>query len=165
MNSGLIPTSSPSTASGDSASRSSRLRPAGSEEALRSGHSRKPAAAGIELLPRPEVGKPFQFALTATDGRASQSADLKGKVVLITCWASWSGPTTEPLPRLKTLYETHRAGGLEILGLNFDQNRAAAGGVVKTLALGWPQVYVPRGRPDTQTRKKAPACRVTRGCC
>ena len=45
--------------------------------------------AGIELLPRPEVGKPFEFSLTDSQGRAFRSAAFKGKVVLIDVWASW----------------------------------------------------------------------------
>jgi RNA polymerase sigma factor (sigma-70 family) len=111
---------------------------------------REAAAAGIELLPRPEVGKPLEFALTVSDGRALRSAELKGKVVLIACWASWSGPCTEMLTRLKTLYETHRGRGLEIVGLNFDQNKTFGERLVKSLALSWPQVYVP---PDERTRR------------
>jgi thiol-disulfide isomerase/thioredoxin len=107
-------------------------------------------AAGIELLPRPEVGKPFDFALTAAGGRTIRSADLKGKVVLILCWASWSGPCTEELPRLRTLQEKNHGRGLEIIGLNFDQNRAVAERLVKSLALPFPQVFVP---PDDRTRR------------
>ncbi len=43
--------------------------------------------AGIELLPRAEIGKAFEFTLTDSQGRALRSAALKGKVVLIDVWA------------------------------------------------------------------------------
>ena len=61
--------------------------------------------AGIEILPRPEVGKSYEFALTASGGQELRSSALKGKVVVIDCWASWSGPCTEKMPGLKKLYE------------------------------------------------------------
>jgi len=44
---------------------------------------------GVEVLPWPEVGQPFDFILTASDGRKLRSADLRGKVILIDCWATW----------------------------------------------------------------------------
>lgn len=121
------------------------------EEAAASARAFQEAgAAGIALLPRPEVGKPFGFALTASDGRGLRTDDLKGRVVLITCWASWSGPCTEAFPRLKALYQANRARGLEIIGLNFDRDRGIAARLVKNLDLPWPQVYVPA---DDRTRR------------
>ena len=56
-----------------------------------------------------------------------RSAELKGKVVLIDCWAAWSGPCTEKLPRLKALYDRRRGEGFEVIGLNFDDDPRAGG--------------------------------------
>ena len=106
--------------------------------------------AGIPLLPRSDVGKPYRFVLTAADGRAPKSDALKGKVILIDCWASWSGPCTEKLPGLKAFYERTHAGGFEVIGLNFDKGRGTAELVVNSLALPWPQVYVD---DDDRTRR------------
>jgi hypothetical protein len=49
-------------------------------------------AAGIEILPRPEIGKILEFALTAAGGQELRSSALKGSVVVFCSWASWSGP-------------------------------------------------------------------------
>jgi RNA polymerase sigma factor (sigma-70 family) len=106
--------------------------------------------AGIQLLPRSAVGKPYSFALTAADGSALKSEAFKGKVTLIDCWASWSGACTEKLPGLKALYERRRGDGFEVIGLNFDKGRGPAELVVNSLALPWPQVYV---ADDDRTRR------------
>jgi RNA polymerase sigma factor (sigma-70 family) len=106
--------------------------------------------AGIELLPRAEVGKPFGFSLTDTQGHAFRSADLKGKVVLIDLWASWRSPCMGKLAEVKTLYESRRRDGFEVVGLNFEADRAPMDRVVKTAGLPWPQVIVPN---DARTRR------------
>jgi RNA polymerase sigma factor (sigma-70 family) len=106
--------------------------------------------AGIQLLPRSDVGKPYHFVLTAADGRALSSDALKGKVTMIDCWASWSGSCTEKFPGLKALYERRRGEGFEVIGLNFDKGRGPAELVVNSLALPWPQVYV---AGDDRTRR------------
>ncbi len=100
-------------------------------------------ALRIDLVPRPQVGKPYEFVLTAADGQRLRSDALKGKVVLIDCWASWNGSCTGKLPKLKTLYQRRRGDGFEVIGLNFDQARDHGERLVKALALPWPQVYVP----------------------
>jgi RNA polymerase sigma factor (sigma-70 family) len=45
------------------------------------------ARAGVEVLPWPEVGQPYSFALTTVDGKSLRSKDLTGKVVLLDCWS------------------------------------------------------------------------------
>jgi RNA polymerase sigma factor (sigma-70 family) len=42
----------------------------------------------IEVLPWPELARPYSFTLTTTDRRTIRSEDLKGKVVLLDCWTS-----------------------------------------------------------------------------
>ena len=93
--------------------------------------------AGIEILPRPELDKRFEFSLTDTKGRVIRSAELKGKVVLIDCWAGWCPPCMAKMPQLKGLYERRHADGFEVIGINFDHNRDRAQEQVKTLGLPW----------------------------
>ena len=80
--------------------------------------------ARVEILPRPEVGKPFEFSLTDTKGRLIRSAELKGKVVLIDCWAGWCSPCMAKMPRLKAVCQRRRGDGFEVIGVNFDHDRA-----------------------------------------
>ena len=54
------------------------------------------------------------------------------------------------MPRLKALYDRRHADGFEVIGVNFDHNRARAEELVKTLGLPWAEVYVP---DDDRTRR------------
>lgn len=105
---------------------------------------------GIEVLSCPEIGKPFDFVLTTTDGKKIHSRDLRGKVVLIDCWATWCSPCRQLLPELKELYEKSHKDGLEILGVSFDQDAAKLRKACVKEGLAWPQVIV---SSDEKTRQ------------
>jgi RNA polymerase sigma factor (sigma-70 family) len=105
--------------------------------------------AGIELLPRPQVGRPFPFALTE-EGKPLRSENFKGKVVLIDCWATWCTPCMAKMPQLKALYERRHAAGFEVVGVNFDQHRSRAEDAIKKLGLTWPQFFVPNAEAQRQ---------------
>ncbi len=121
------------------------------EEEARSARAFQEARAfGIEILPSPEVGKPFVFTLTASDGQAFRTTALKGKVVLIDCWAGWRSPCMGQLDEIKAIYDRRRKDGFEVIGVCLDRDRGKAEQLVKTLVLPWPQVYLPG---DDRTRR------------
>jgi thiol-disulfide isomerase/thioredoxin len=97
----------------------------------------------IEIISLPEVGHQYDFVLTATDGKKINSKDLRGKVILIDCWATWCGPCMKQLPELKTIYESWHAKGLEIVGLSLDDKPSAAVDACKKLEILWPIVVIP----------------------
>ncbi len=98
---------------------------------------------GVQVLPLPEVGKPYEFALTTADDKAIDSRTLRGKVVLIDCWASWCEPCLREMPDVKKVYEKWHAKGLEVIGLSFDEDPKAAAAAAKKHELPWPLVVVP----------------------
>lgn len=100
-------------------------------------------AAGIEPLPLPRVGRAYDFTLRAVGGQTIRSGDLRGKVVLIDCWATWCTPCMEKMPHLKVLYERWHGRGLEVVGVNFDGDEAKAKRACESLGLPWPQVALP----------------------
>jgi len=105
---------------------------------------------GISILPLPEVGRPYEFHLSAMDGSLFDSEKLRGKVVMIDCWASWCGPCMSKMPELKEIYRKWHPQGLEVIGLSFDQDAKAAGAAFKRYEIPWPLVLVPTNQEQRQ---------------
>jgi hypothetical protein len=99
--------------------------------------------AKVEVLPWPQLGAAYPFTLTAIDGRKIRSEDFKGKVLVIHCWATSSYPYQPAIVRLKALYAKWHSHGLEIVGVNFDQDIETLEGIRKSETMTWPQVFVP----------------------
>ena len=72
---------------------------------------RQPVAIG-ETAPR--------YAATTLAGDSASTSALAGKVVLLNVWATWCAPCRAEIPYLQSLYEQHRAEGLEIVGVSVD---------------------------------------------
>ena len=58
------------------------------------------------------------FTLAALDGTEVSLSQFRGQPVLINFWASWCLPCREEMPELVRSYESHKAEGFIILGLN-----------------------------------------------
>jgi hypothetical protein len=82
--------------------------------------ARRARARGLEPLPLPEPGQPYDFSLTAEDGRPVRSRYLLGRVVVIHGWAYWSWSSLEQRDQLEGLYRRHREDGLEVVGIDLN---------------------------------------------
>jgi len=70
---------------------------------------------------RVEIGEPApRYAATTLAGDSVSTVALAGKVVLLNIWATWCAPCRAEIPYLQSLYEKHRAEGLEIVGVSVD---------------------------------------------
>lgn len=60
------------------------------------------------------------MTLTSLDGRQIATRDLRGKVVIVTFWATWCVPCREELPLLSRYAQQHARDGLVVLGFSLD---------------------------------------------
>jgi hypothetical protein len=110
---------------------------------------------GIETLPLPEVGKRYDFTLKAADGRAIRSRDLRGKVVVIHCWAAWHPESVKQRERLAALYRRWHGRGLEVVGIDLNNDPGPGGRPDAAVRDPWPEVMVPRNLPDRELWEQA----------
>lgn len=71
-----------------------------------------------------EVGKPMPACSLSPIGE-SQLSDLnqyQGKVLYVDFWASWCGPCAKSFPFMNELHQQLKDQGLQIVGVNLDEN-------------------------------------------
>jgi thiol-disulfide isomerase/thioredoxin len=113
----------------------------------------------VERYPKSEASKKATGALRRLDlvgatlalkgqglqGESVDTALFQNKTVLVVFWASWAGPVKADLPELIKVYSKYHAGGLEIVGINLDNERADLDAFLKEHQLAWPQIFEPGG--------------------
>ena len=75
--------------------------------------------------------------------------DLAGKVVLVDFWATWCGFCIEAFPELKTVYADYHDAGLEIVGVNIDDNAAIVDAYLEKDPLPWVTIQNLEGEDGT----------------
>jgi thiol-disulfide isomerase/thioredoxin len=68
-------------------------------------------------------------AFVSTSSRSAPPAelgDIKGKVVLVDFWASWCVPCRHSFPWMNQMQQKYGAQGLQIIGVNLDDDKSAA---------------------------------------
>lgn len=103
----------------------------------------KKAAGALRRLDL--VGKPMSLKGLDLRGQSIDTANLKGKTVLINFWATMAGPARRDLPELVKLHAKYKAKGFEIIGVDLDNEKADVEAFLQTTPLPWPQVFEPGG--------------------
>ncbi|MEQ1738824.1 MAG: TlpA disulfide reductase family protein [Methyloglobulus sp.] len=70
------------------------------------------------------VGNPMPSCMVSPIGE-NKTEDLqryKGQVLYVDFWASWCGPCAKSFPFLNEMHEQLKAQGLQIVGVNLDEN-------------------------------------------
>ena len=83
-----------------------------------------------------------EFEAKQLDGSTFRLADYRGKkAVLIDFWATWCPPCIDEIPTIKSIAETYRDQGLEVVGVSLDRDEQALRDFVREEKLGYVQVF------------------------
>ena len=89
--------------------------------------------------------KPPEFSGRTVEGQTLSLAGLRGRVVLLTFWATWCLPCREELPVFERLHRGFAAEGLAVVGVNVREEPSVILSYAKELGLTFPLVLDPRG--------------------
>ena len=111
------------------------------------------AEGGLFSLRHVRVGRPApDIDGEDVDGRPIKLSDYRGKVVVLTFWASWCGPCMGLVPAEKTLAERMKGRPFVMLGVNGDEDRDKAKSVSAKEGITWRSFWNggPRGTISTR---------------
>jgi peroxiredoxin len=110
------------------------------------------AQAISESAPAPD------FTLKSNSGKNIKLSELRGQVVMINFWASWCGPCRQEMPLLNQLYQRYEPMGFTLLGVNVEEDSAAADKVLKEIPVDFPVLYDNRNQvSDTYQVRAMPS--------
>ncbi|HEY3305818.1 MAG TPA: redoxin domain-containing protein, partial [Candidatus Binatia bacterium] len=77
-------------------------------------------------IERPEkIIRAPDFSLEDLSGKRLSLKDLRGKVVFLNFWATWCVPCRQEMPLMEALHREFKDQGLEIVAVNFREDKKA----------------------------------------
>lgn len=86
-------------------------------------------------------GKAANFTLKSRSGENIKLSELRGNVVMINFWASWCGPCRQEMPLLEKIHKKYKSLGFTLLGVNVEENSAAAKNYLKDVKVTFPILF------------------------
>jgi thiol-disulfide isomerase/thioredoxin len=92
--------------------------------------------AGMDIPTRDVMSE--DFTLDALDGTRVSLSSFKGKVVLLSFWATWCGPCKQEMPEMQTLYQKLKGRGFEVVAVDMMEDKATVSEFVKRTGYTFP---------------------------
>jgi len=105
-------------------------------------HSGRTSAETSRFLPWTEA-PPAAFALKDLAGRSTSMADYRGKVVLVSFWATWCEFCREQMLAMRRLREQLAGQPFEIVAVNYGESSAKVREYVRSLSVDFPVILDP----------------------
>lgn len=83
-------------------------------------HDQLGLASGTQQVVTAAAQPAQEFALEDLAGKKVKLSDFRGKVVLVTFWATWCGPCKKEMPELQKFQKEHADKGVVVLAVNID---------------------------------------------
>lgn len=109
-------------------------------------------AAVTEFEPA-QRGKPVTLQGTDTTGKTINSADLRGKVIIVNLWYAACGPCRAEAPALKSVTDDLAKDGVTGLGLNTRDSAATAAAFEKKFEINYPTIVDNDGKAVAELTK------------
>ena len=85
------------------------------------------------------------FSLESLEGSKVSLSSFKGKVVLLSFWATWCGPCRQEMPEMQTLYQKLKGKGFEVVAVDMMEDKATVAKFVKTSGYTFPVLLDSKG--------------------
>lgn len=87
------------------------------------------------------VGQPLRLAGNSLGRAPVDTSQYRGKIVLISFWATWCDPCIAEMDRLGKLREKYGKAGFEVVGVCLDNEKQKAVAFLQSKGYGWPQIF------------------------
>jgi len=82
----------------------------------------------------------------AVVGPPVDTASMDWSVLVVNVWATWCEPCRREQPALLRVHDDYGARGVEFVGVNYNDDRAAAERWIERFTVPYPSLYDPQGR-------------------
>jgi thiol-disulfide isomerase/thioredoxin len=92
------------------------------------------------VVAAPALAAAPELSVTDLNGHALNTANYKGKVVLINFWAAWCTPCAEEVPQFIALQKKYQDQGLQVIGFSVEDDPADLRNFYRKYQMNYPVV-------------------------